>query len=570
MYTETAGQYELNMKQKDRSNDFNSCMSKQSDFNASPLCTASSSSERSTDPVSQEEETSSKRQPKMKMESNTAKAGILVSSVLSKFKSRFSKEQTSPNMKNSQISIEKFTYAIAKDDVFRKEKVKKEEQDKADISTDENDLSEIHAEQVICRSLLPSNVSILVETENQETEQRSRNVYEQKTDNIEPKIEVIESSGESMRISKVSLLEQVSSKKGNDEECFVEKLVVDGEQEVAFENEREHCQIGSNNGRLVDDMKCRIDDKVCNAIEKEHVLHTIKSVGNSSNKDEKTSILKLNGVNCNEDVERSCKRQRFSRPETQLRFDMDELRSVFDGIMSDTITNGEGPLLGFHARITASQNNAAEEELRKNITKEMFKEMDIIGQFNLGFIIAKIHDNLFIIDQHASDEKYNFETLQKEHCLKGQRLIQPRPLELTPVNESILIDNLNIFKQNGFEFLVDENQLSGRKVKLITLPTSRNWTFGVQDIEELIFMLSDNPGIMCRPSRVRSMFASRACRMSTMVGSALNLPQMKTLLDHMAEIEHPWNCPHGRPTMRHLVNLHRLSNQFERSYENEF
>lgn len=55
------------------------------------------------------------------------------------------------------------------------------------------------------------------------------------------------------------------------------------------------------------------------------------------------------------------------------------------------------------------------------------------------------------------------------------------------------------------------------RVKLVSLPTSKNWTFGPADIEELIFMLTDSPGVMCRPSRVRQMFASRACRKS--VGS---------------------------------------------------
>jgi DNA mismatch repair protein PMS2 len=33
-------------------------------------------------------------------------------------------------------------------------------------------------------------------------------------------------------------------------------------------------------------------------------------------------------------------------------------------------------------------------------------------QFNLGFIIARIGADVFILDQHACDEKYNFETLQ--------------------------------------------------------------------------------------------------------------------------------------------------------------
>lgn len=56
-------------------------------------------------------------------------------------------------------------------------------------------------------------------------------------------------------------------------------------------------------------------------------------------------------------------------------------------------------------------------------SKDMFKYMEIIGQFNLGFIITKLKSDLFIIDQHATDEKYNFEMLQQNTVLKGQRLI---------------------------------------------------------------------------------------------------------------------------------------------------
>jgi len=30
---------------------------------------------------------------------------------------------------------------------------------------------------------------------------------------------------------------------------------------------------------------------------------------------------------------------------------------------------------------------------------------------------------------------------------------------------------------------------------------------------------------------------------------------MKRVVSQLGTIEYPWNCPHGRPTMRHLVNL---------------
>ncbi|XP_045397230.1 mismatch repair endonuclease PMS2 isoform X1 [Lemur catta] len=220
---------------------------------------------------------------------------------------------------------------------------------------------------------------------------------------------------------------------------------------------------------------------------------------------------------------------------------------------------GEQNYRKFRAKICPGENQAAEDELRKEISKTMFAEMEIIGQFNLGFIITKLNEDIFIVDQHATDEKYNFEMLQQHTVLQGQRLIAPQTLNLTAVNEAILIENLEIFRKNGFDFVIDESAPVTERAKLISLPTSKNWTFGPQDIDELIFMLSDSPGVMCRPSRVRQMFASRACRKSVMIGTALNTSEMKKLIAHMGEMDHPWNCPHGRPTMRHIANLDIIS-----------
>ncbi|XP_016425043.1 mismatch repair endonuclease PMS2-like [Sinocyclocheilus rhinocerous] len=244
-----------------------------------------------------------------------------------------------------------------------------------------------------------------------------------------------------------------------------------------------------------------------------------------------------------------------------LQFSLQELSKRMQRLKAQKTENNdqEPKYRRFRAKINPGENQGAEDELKKEISKNMFKDMEIIGQFNLGFIITKLKSDLFIIDQHATDEKYNFEMLQQNTVLKGQRLIVPQSLNLPAISETVLMENLEIFRKNGFDFLIDEDAQVMQRVKLVSLPTSKNWTFGPSDIEELIFMLSDSPGIMCRPSRVRQMFASRACRKSVMVGTALNTSEMKKLLLHMGEIEQPWNCPHGRPTMRHLANLDMVS-----------
>lgn len=81
-------------------------------------------------------------------------------------------------------------------------------------------------------------------------------------------------------------------------------------------------------------------------------------------------------------------------------------------------------------RTTASIKNTEDNEkaakaLSRVISKPDFARMKVLGQFNLGFIITLLDDkDLYIIDQHASDEKYNFETLQQTTQIETQKLIR--------------------------------------------------------------------------------------------------------------------------------------------------
>ncbi|KFY10972.1 hypothetical protein V491_07395 [Pseudogymnoascus sp. VKM F-3775] len=209
----------------------------------------------------------------------------------------------------------------------------------------------------------------------------------------------------------------------------------------------------------------------------------------------------------------------------------------------------------------------AEEKLSLTIHKSDFAKMKIIGQFNLGFILAsrtsygsdstdKASDEVFIIDQHASDEKYNFERLQASTTVQSQRLVKPKLLSLTAVEEEIVIEHLDALETNGFLLSVDHNAPVGERCHLVALPLSRETTFSLSDLEELIVLLTETPpGQIPRPSKVRKMFAMRACRSSVMIGRTLTTKHMAKLVGHMGEIDKPWNCPHGRPTMRHLCGL---------------
>ncbi|KIW00158.1 uncharacterized protein PV09_08334 [Verruconis gallopava] len=213
---------------------------------------------------------------------------------------------------------------------------------------------------------------------------------------------------------------------------------------------------------------------------------------------------------------------------------------------------------------------SVEERLSLTVTKSDFGRMRVIGQFNLGFILVSRpavarkdsgNDELFIIDQHASDEKYNFERLQSQTVVQNQRLVHPKQLDLTAIEEEIILNHGAALEKNGFEISTDTsgNSPVGQRCKLVSLPMSREVTFSLSDLEELLALLAEHSenarGDVPRPSKVRKMFAMRACRSSIMVGKTLTNKQMEKVVRHMGELDKPWNCPHGRPTMRHLFSV---------------
>ena len=104
-------------------------------------------------------------------------------------------------------------------------------------------------------------------------------------------------------------------------------------------------------------------------------------------------------------------------------FSMNKFKSIFKAQTRQKTGEVEARL--FRAKIAPESNSSAEKELSTNISKDMFKRMKVLGQFNLGFIIAKLDNDLFIIDQHASDEKFN-QDQQRNTTIKSQRLIVPQ------------------------------------------------------------------------------------------------------------------------------------------------
>ena len=170
-------------------------------------------------------------------------------------------------------------------------------------------------------------------------------------------------------------------------------------------------------------------------------------------------------------------------------------------------------------------------ELERVFDKQNFKKMRVIGQFNLGFIICQLGDDLFIVDQHASDERKNYEKLQRETVLNRQPLLRALPMGLSVSEELTLRDSMEIFQKNGFDFVDDPDT---QKLYLSALPVSKNQTFGVegespQHRGALRHQLSSGSG---NPSRLVVEPEAEACR-------------TRTFCCLSARVPHSVHCPWG-------------------------
>ncbi|ELQ74651.1 DNA mismatch repair protein - MLH2/PMS1/Pms2 family [Trachipleistophora hominis] len=191
------------------------------------------------------------------------------------------------------------------------------------------------------------------------------------------------------------------------------------------------------------------------------------------------------------------------------------------------------------------------ERMDVNVDKEIevqksdLKNVKIIGQFNQGFILATLNGYLMIFDQHAVDEIYNFEMIKKGIKFNKQSLLKPISL---PSDSMLMSDDLSSPNRLDQAMLSSLNRsFEVKDDKITASPSFNKHLFNINDYRELV-----STGEV---SSLTNKIASKACRMSIMIGDKLNLCTMNRIIYNLSELDNPWNCPHGRPTFRVLYKL---------------
>ncbi|SFG08169.1 DNA mismatch repair endonuclease MutL [Oribacterium sp. WCC10] len=185
----------------------------------------------------------------------------------------------------------------------------------------------------------------------------------------------------------------------------------------------------------------------------------------------------------------------------------------------------------------------------------------IIGQVFETYWLIEYDDKLYIIDQHAAHEKVNFERMMKrlkERKPASQYLNPPILVTLTS-EEAVLLNEYEEYFQNlGFEI----SDLGGRDFSISAVPTDLPEIGKKELLLEMLDGLSDETG-MTTPDSIYYKIASMSCKAAVKGNNKLSLMEADALISELLELENPYACPHGRPTIISM-SKYELEKKFKR------
>ena len=168
---------------------------------------------------------------------------------------------------------------------------------------------------------------------------------------------------------------------------------------------------------------------------------------------------------------------------------------------------------------------------------------------------------LFIIDQHAAHEKVLYErTLSslKNRSHTTQMISPPVILTLNPQEEEALSIYQEQLKNLGFEI----EPFGGKEYAVCGVPGN---LFDLNPKQILLEILDSHEEIKkaSTPELVLEKIASMSCKAAVKGNHTLKRQEAETLIAELLELENPYFCPHGRPTIIAMTKQ-ELEKKFKR------
>ena len=171
-------------------------------------------------------------------------------------------------------------------------------------------------------------------------------------------------------------------------------------------------------------------------------------------------------------------------------------------------------------------------------------DLKVLAQIFKTYILSEADNKLFLIDQHAAAERYNYEKLQREFIerknYKKQMLI-PLMFDFSVEEAAEVRNNLEKFEELGIVF----EEFGDNSYVVREFP---GWI--EEDEEQMIKIIVEkvlrNNNITFNELR-NDAIAMASCKMSIKANQVLTDVEMNKVISDLYECKNPFTCPHGRP-----------------------
>ncbi len=225
--------------------------------------------------------------------------------------------------------------------------------------------------------------------------------------------------------------------------------------------------------------------------------------------------------------------------------------------------------LDFKIEVNQNESNDKEKSLELKTNDELIinKEMKSLVLYPVGialgtYIIAENDEGVYLIDQHAAQERVNYERYMRalrEREITTTRLLIPITVELSTSDFVILKDNLDVLINMGFiieEFGVNTFKIEGH-------PTWILENHEEESVRKIIDLVILNKSSFDPVKFNESIAITLACKMSIKANMRISHEAQEELLNELVLCDNPYNCPHGRPTIIKF-SIYDLERMFKR------
>ena len=194
-----------------------------------------------------------------------------------------------------------------------------------------------------------------------------------------------------------------------------------------------------------------------------------------------------------------------------------------------------------------------------------FPELEFFGQMHGTYLFAQGRDGLYIIDQHAAQERVKYEEYRESIGnvdQSQQQLLVPYIFEF-PADDALrlkermaLLEEVGVFlaEYGGNQFILREHPI---------------W-MAEEEIESGIYEMCDML-LLTKEVSIKKYRAELAimmsCKRSIKANHRIDDHSARQLLYQLSQCDNPYNCPHGRPVLVHFTKSD-MEKMFRRIQEN--